>query len=329
MLGVMSREEALLARCGQSFESEKRQRRQNRAADGRHPGRESILGSMVPTGCHARAPIRLLIEGPVAVDVRRFALVDRLAAAFRGVEGFAPYAFVVCAYSPSVLEGSWERPGITRSFRYDPEGPSSWIRVHGNPRIAWHRRVVGALERAGYTRTLRFKEETVCQRWLGTRRECLAELGFLAGVAEDGPALAPRKQTRPRSRAPRSPTLFEVLEAARAAPIPWNECALGFAHRDRLRGDLRGVSLLVGALGFEDQDGQRLDNFVSIFDPSSRDRAIPIGVQRRARRELRAAGYRLGKKAGSLFGTKEASTARNAVGECKRVLSRLTRSRGR
>jgi hypothetical protein len=246
--------------------------------------------------------------------VRPFALVDRLAAAFQGVEGFAPYTVVFYAYSPSVLEGSWERPGITRSFRYDPEGPSSWIRVHGNPRIAWHRHVVGALEQAGYTRTLRFKDETVCQRWLRTRRQCLAELGFLAGVAEDGLPSTPRRQTSPRSRAPRSPTLFEVLVAARAAPIPWNECALGFAHQERLRGELRGLSLLVGALGFQNQDGQRLENYVSIFDPASTDRAIPAGMQRRARRELRAAGYRLGKRAGALFGTKEASTARNAAG---------------
>jgi len=260
--------------------------------------------------------------------VRRFALVDRLAAPFRGVEGFAPYTFVFYAYSPSVLDGSWERPGITRSFRYDPEGPSSWIRVHGNPRIAWHRRVVGALERAGYTRTLSFKDETVCQRWLRTRRQCLAELRFLAGIAEGGPPSVSRRQTRPRSRAPQSPTLFELLEAARAAPIPWNECALGFAHRERLRGELQGLSLLVGALGFQDQDGQRLENYVSIFDPSSRNRAIPTDLQRRARRELRAAGYRLGKGTGSVFGTREASTARNAVGECKRVLSRLNRSRG-
>jgi len=251
----------------------------------------------------------------------RFALVDRLAAAFRGVEGFAPYTFVFYAYSPSIVDGSWDRPGITRSLRYDPEGPSSWIRVHGTPRIAWHRRVVGGLERAGYTRTLRLKNETVCQRWLPTRRECLAELQVVAEIADEGPPSLARMQTAPWSRgagAPRSPTLLEALEAARSAPIPWGECALGFARRERLHGELQGLSLLVGVVGFQDRDGQRFENYVSVFAPSSSKRAI-AGIERSARRELREAGYRLGR--GPLFGTKQASTARGAVGECKKVLS--------
>lgn len=254
--------------------------------------------------------------------MRRFALVDRLTAAFRGVKGFAPYTFVFYAYSPSVLAGSWQLPGITRSFRYDPEGPSSWIRVHGNPRTAWHRRVVGALERAGYS-SGRLKDETVCQQWLRSTRQCLAELRFLAGIAEDGPPSVSRGRTRRPSRAPRSLTLLDALGAARIAPIPWNECILGFQHRKALAGPLKGSFLLVGALGFHDHDRQWFLNFADVFHPSARDRAIPAGLQRCVRRELRAAGYRLGKGTGSLFGTKEASTARNAVSECKRLLSRL------
>jgi hypothetical protein len=259
--------------------------------------------------------------------MRGFSIVDRLSSAFQGVEGFAPNTFVFYAYSPSVLEGSWQRPGITRSFRYDPEGPSSWIRVHGSPRTAWHRRVVGALEQAGYTRSICLKDETVCQRWLRTRRQCLVELQFLAGVAEDGPPSMPRRQTGPGSRAPRSPTLFDAVEAPRAAPIPWDECALGFAHRERPRGRLQGSFLLVGALGFQDRDGERFENYASV-DPSPGDRAIPAGLQRAVRRELRAAGYRLGRGTKSLFGTKRASTAKNAASERKRMLSHLTQSGG-
>src|SRR5205085_2111257 len=152
-------------------------------------------------------------------------------------------------------------------FRHDPEGPRSWIRIHGDARTAWHRSAVAALQRAGYTRTLRFKDETVCERWLRTRRECGAELEFLANLPDDArPAIA--REPSLHARANRPSTLLDLLEAARAAPIAWEECALGFEHRERLRGELRGFSLLVAALGVQDREGQRFQSFVSVFDPA-------------------------------------------------------------
>jgi hypothetical protein len=89
---------------------------------------------------------------------------------------------------------------------------------------------------------------------------------------------------------------------------------------------LDGLSLLVGALGVQDQDGQRLQTFVNVFGPAA-DGLIPTGTQRSVRRELRGAGYQLGTRTGLLFGTKQISTARDAVRECKRMVSHLNRNR--
>ena len=107
------------------------------------------------------------------------ALVDDIVESFRSCAGFAPYTFVAYAYSAAIATGAWERPGITLSLRFDPDGPSSWIRVHRSPRSRWHRQVVGHLVHTGYAIKHRFHDETVCQRWLRGKRELSAELRFL------------------------------------------------------------------------------------------------------------------------------------------------------
>jgi hypothetical protein len=263
----------------------------------------------------------------------RFRLIDRVLSAFRGVEGFEPYTFVGDVYPTSLVKGewsaaAWRQPGITRSIRYDPEGPSSWIRVHGSPRTAWHRRAVRDLERAGYTTKHRFKDETVCQRWLRGKREFVAELRFLERFAPDGSeppsTTTPRRRTRPHTRTPRSPTLLEALESARGAAIEWDEWFIGVLRRSSApdHGTRTGSGMIVSALGCESTDERWIETCVSVFGTPDQDRPMPIGLRRALLRELRAAGYRVNTRAG-LFGMKRVATANGAVRECTHIFSRL------
>src|SRR5580698_7013915 len=96
--------------------------------------------------------------------------IAKLVRRFLGVEGFVPYTFSCAVYPPSICAGDWGTAAITRSLRHALGGTKSIVRVHGNARTAWHRRVVAGLKRAGYA-CRPSRDETACQRWLRGGRE--------------------------------------------------------------------------------------------------------------------------------------------------------------
>jgi hypothetical protein len=145
--------------------------------------------------------------------------IEKLVQRFLRVEGFTPYTFACAIYPPSICAGDWETSAITRSFNHSLGGTKSVVRVHGNVRMAWHRRVVGALKRAGYAHAVsgRNAMRTMASRVSTARRrapfaarawhQCFARAVALAipSAVSGRPAPSRASRTRPPLSSHESP----------------------------------------------------------------------------------------------------------------------------
>jgi hypothetical protein len=258
--------------------------------------------------------------------------VDGLLAAFRGVEGFAPYTFVAWAEPP----GSDRRAGeLVRAFRYEAWACISHVVVHGPPRAAWHRGVAKGLMQAGYERRLRFNDQTDFRRSLTTARSRVAELAFLRALGENGnPERWPTRKPVPyreRRTAPRH--WASVMATVRSSGIHWTDACIGFKRCAPVvigRGPT-GFELCVSVLTMHAEPLLRVS--VGLFHPTNRRAQVPAPLLRLLRRELREAGYEFmavkstGRATGHLHAHRDTSSAGAAVTECLRIFDRLTRLR--
>jgi hypothetical protein len=255
----------------------------------------------------------------------RFPLLEKLIAAFRSAEGFQPYTYVCSAYPPSVLAGAWDQPALTRSLRHWVDGTSTEVRVHGNQRTKWHREIVRAVTRAGYTRRPG-RDETSCRRWVRGRRRCEAELAFLATLGEGA------SPDRWRTRATTEPTWTEqfsargwaaAIQAARSSSIRWNDAAVGFERRGSSM-SAANYSVLVAVLGVEGPS-RRIEIYVSIYDAAKSALSVQDQDMEAVRRELRSAGYSTGPAFAPLYGLKEVPTPSAAVRDSARIFASLAK----
>jgi hypothetical protein len=267
--------------------------------------------------------------------VRSLRLINQTIAAFSALEGFEPYTFAADADPPSVLRGAKNWEGISRSFRYEADGISSHVRVHGDRRTTSHRSAVSALVKAGYE-AFRLQDETWCRRSLAGARQVVAELAFLRGLGVDAtPSRWPHRATTMRPVRPRQPTqqeLAKTIEVVRSAGINWNDFCVGYSRRGSL--NIQGVDvpltvLVCGIALTANTSGVLL--YVNVFDPSKTKRPLPLALVRRLNGALKAAGYertmfrtRAGLVRDHVTGTKTILGARAAARACARIHSLLT-----
>jgi hypothetical protein len=128
---------------------------------------------------------------------------------------------------------------ISRSFRYDPDGISSHVRVYGDRRSTWRRNAVSGLVKAGYAEAFAFKDETWCRRWLSGTAPVVTELSLLRALGVDvSPRRWPHRAASKRPARPRplsQAELVRMLEVVRSAGINWNDFVLGYSRSGPLR----------------------------------------------------------------------------------------------
>ncbi|WP_394842286.1 hypothetical protein LZC95_35090 [Pendulispora brunnea] len=185
---------------------------------------------------------------------------------------------------------------------------------------------------AGYEPWLSSRDQALCRRWLSGLKQQISELRFLRELA-GAPERWPKRAV---SRHPMRPTRrtwcdwHATVEAARAAEIAWDDCAINVGRRAELAlpasVDPRPFRLFVGALGMDDAEtGRSLELYVRLFDPSGSARRVPGTVVTAVVDELRRGGYRRDRGIpGQLSATKRVPNATFAAREGARIYERIT-----
>lgn len=210
---------------------------------------------------------------------RPFEAVDRMFAAFAGVEGFLPYTFVADAITR-------RRGRVQRSFRYETEGACAIVETSRT--TPGTRRIGRGLCSAGYERWFTSGDDSFYRRWLSGQRHYKAELRFLRELGDRAaidlwPTRAPTRKRPLRSDAR---CFIAAIEAARDAAIDWTGCCVGFRRNARMLGGAHPSQLTLFALAWGDARGV----YVSVNVRALAAPNVSTEITKDLRRELRSYG---------------------------------------
>lgn len=199
---------------------------------------------------------------------------------------------VISFVAEAFPNGTPVAPHLKRSFRYELDGSTSLVTVHGGRNTLWGIELRERLTNAGYEIWVDTGDDTIFRRWLTSARSRTSELEFLKRLGWTGQRVAWPTRTATVRPAPRRARGWKrAVEDAYECDVPWSEYTVGLSRGLLLPGRKR-LAMAVSMFGTCPRLGKPwVDIFVDIFDRSTPSRSLPAKVAADARLHLHASGY--------------------------------------